>query len=138
MNPKILVAEDEPDILNLIAANLRSAGYEVLKAADGPSALATARNQSPQLIVLDLMLPGMPGLEVCRSLKADPLTACIPVVMLTAKAEEVDRIVGLELGADDYLTKPFSPRELVLRIKNVFMWPSGGRRSTSRRSRSNS
>ena len=119
MNPKILVADDEPDVLNLVSANLRAAGFEVLKAEDGSSALACARSQSPQLLVLDLMLPGMSGLEICRSLKADPVTSGIPIIMLTAKAEEVDRIVGLELGADDYVTKPFSPRELVLRIKSV-------------------
>ena len=119
MNPKILVAEDEPDILNLVVSNLRAAGYEVLKAEDGPSALAIARTHNPQLLVLDLMLPGMSGLEVCRALKGDPITARLPVIMLTAKAEEIDRIVGLELGADDYVTKPFSPRELVLRVKNI-------------------
>lgn len=119
MNPKILVADDEPDVLNLVSANLRAAGFEVLNAEDGPTALSLARSQPPNLLVLDLMLPGMSGLEVCRSLKADPVTSSIPIIMLTAKAEEVDRIVGLELGADDYVTKPFSPRELVLRVKNV-------------------
>jgi len=119
MNPKILVADDEPDVLNLVSANLRAAGFEVFKAEDGPSALASARTQPPHLLVLDLMLPGMSGLEVCRALKADPVTSSIPIIMLTAKAEEVDRIVGLELGADDYVTKPFSPRELVLRVKSV-------------------
>jgi len=119
MNPKILVADDEPDVLALLAANLRSAGFSVFTADDGPSALNIMRERTPNLLVLDLMLPGMSGLEVCRSLKANPATARIPIIMLTAKAEEVDRIVGLELGADDYITKPFSPRELVLRIKNV-------------------
>jgi len=119
MKVKILVAEDEPDVLNLVAANLRTAGFEVIKAEDGPSALAAAREYVPNLIVLDLMLPRMSGLEICRSLKGEPATAAIPIIMLTAKAEEVDRIVGLELGADDYVTKPFSPRELVLRIMNV-------------------
>lgn len=117
--PHILVAEDEPDMLHLVASNLRAAGFEVLKAEDGPSALAVARSRQPNLLVLDLMLPGMSGLEVCRALKSDPATARIPIIMLTAKAEEIDRIVGLELGADDYVTKPFSPRELVLRVKNV-------------------
>jgi two-component system phosphate regulon response regulator PhoB len=119
MNPKILVADDEPDVLNLVAANLRSAGFDVLLVEDGPAALAAVRKQAPQLLVLDLMLPGMSGLEICRTLKGDPSTVGIPIVMLTAKAEEVDRIVGLELGADDYVTKPFSPRELVLRVKSV-------------------
>ncbi len=119
MNPKVLVADDEPDVLNLVASNLRAAGFEAIKAEDGPSALAAARAHLPHLLVLDLMLPGMTGLEVCRILKSDPATAKIPIIMLTAKAEEVDRIVGLELGADDYVTKPFSPRELVLRVRSV-------------------
>ena len=119
MNPKILVADDEPDVLNLVTANLRAAGFDVLQAEDGPSALTAVREQAPGLLILDLMLPGMSGLEICRALKADPATATLPILMLTAKAEEVDRIVGLELGAEDYVTKPFSPRELVLRVKNV-------------------
>jgi DNA-binding response OmpR family regulator len=119
MNLKVLVAEDEPDVLNLVASNLRNAGFETFKAEDGPAALLAARTQSPNLVLLDLNLPGMSGLEVCRVLKSDPSTAKLPIIMLTAKAEEIDRIVGLELGADDYITKPFSPRELILRIKNV-------------------
>ena len=125
MNPKVLVAEDEPDVLNLVMSNLRGAGFDVFKAEDGPSALAAARSLVPNLMVLDLMLPGMPGLEVCKVLKADPATAKMPIIMLTAKAEEIDRIVGLELGADDYVTKPFSPRELVLRIKSVLRRSAG-------------
>ena len=116
---KILVAEDEQDVLNLVAANLKAAGYQVLKAEDGESALEQARNALPALVILDLMLPGMSGLEVCRVLKAESSTRGIPILMLTAKAEEVDRIVGLELGADDYVTKPFSPRELVLRVRSI-------------------
>jgi two-component system phosphate regulon response regulator PhoB len=116
---KILVAEDEPDVLNLLAGNLKTAGYQVLKAEDGESALEQARTAMPSLIVLDIMLPEMSGLEVCRVLKSQPSTRIIPVLMLTSKAEEVDRIVGLELGADDYVTKPFSPRELVLRIRSI-------------------
>ena len=115
---KILVAEDEPDMLSLVASNLSIAGYDVIKAADGPSALA-AMAELPSLLVLDLMLPGLSGLDICRTLKADSRTARVPIIMLTAKVEEVDRIVGLELGADDYITKPFSPRELVLRIKKI-------------------
>ena len=118
-NRKILVAEDEIDVLNLVATNLKSAGYTVLKAEDGESALEQARHAIPALIVLDLMLPGLSGLEVCKTLKSEAPTRLIPIIMLTAKAEEVDRIVGLELGADDYITKPFSPRELVLRVKSV-------------------
>jgi len=119
MNQKILVAEDEPDMLNLIASNLCMAGFEVVRAVNGPAVLTAMLAQLPSLLVLDLMLPGMSGLDVCRTLKADRSTAGVPIIMLTAKAEEVDRIVGLELGADDYVTKPFSPRELVLRVKSV-------------------
>ena len=118
-NKKILVAEDEVDVLNLIAINLKGAGFSVLKAADGPTAIEMARSSMPALIVLDLMLPGMSGLDICKALKSESATKLIPIIMLTAKAEEVDRIVGLELGADDYITKPFSPRELVLRVKSV-------------------
>jgi phosphate regulon transcriptional regulator PhoB len=118
-NKKILVAEDEVDVLNLVAMNLKSAGFNVLKAEDGPAALEVARTAFPALIVLDLMLPGMSGIDVCKVLKSESATKLIPIIMLTAKAEEVDRIVGLELGADDYITKPFSPRELVLRVKSV-------------------
>jgi two-component system phosphate regulon response regulator PhoB len=116
---KILVADDEADVLNLVCSNLKNAGYAVIKAEDGPTALKLARSENPLLIVLDLMLPGMSGIEVCKALKSDPAAERIPIVMLTAKAEEVDRILGLELGADDYITKPFSPRELVLRVNSV-------------------
>ncbi len=125
MSERILIADDEPDVLALIRSNLKSAGFTVATAEDGPGALAKARSQAPALIVLDLMLPGMSGLEVCRVLKSEPATARIPIVMVTAKAEEVDRIVGLELGADDYLTKPFSPRELVLRVKSILRRVAG-------------
>lgn len=118
-NKRILIADDEPDVLQLVSGNLKNAGYNVLKAEDGLSALMQARETLPALIVLDLMLPEMSGLEVCKVLKKEPATSQIPIIMLTAKAEEVDRIVGLELGADDYMTKPFSPRELVLRVKSV-------------------
>ena len=124
-NKKILVADDEPDVLHLVSLNLKNAGFNVIKAEDGVSALTKARETHPALIVLDLMLPEMSGLEVCKVLKKETLTAQIPIIMLTAKAEEVDRIVGLELGADDYLTKPFSPRELVLRVKSVLRRASG-------------
>ena len=118
-NKRVLVADDEPDVLNLVSLNLKGAGFTVLQAEDGLAALQQAKESLPALIVLDLMLPEMSGLEVCKVLKKDAQTAQIPVIMLTAKAEEIDRIVGLELGADDYITKPFSPRELVLRVKSV-------------------
>lgn len=116
---KILVVDDEPDALELISFNLKSSGYEVATAADGDAALKKARDLQPALIILDLMLPEVDGLEVCKILRRDPRTATVPILMLTAKAAEVDRVLGLELGADDYVTKPFSPRELVLRVKNL-------------------
>ncbi len=119
MKPKVLVVDDEPDALELVAFNLKSAGMEVTTAADGAEALKKARSVIPNVIVLDLMLPEVEGTEVCKILRRDPKTASIPIVMLTAKAAETDRVVGLELGADDYVTKPFSPRELILRVKRL-------------------
>lgn len=118
-HPKILVVDDEPDAVELISFNLQSAGFRVVAAEDGAAALRRARSTLPDLIVLDVMLPEIDGLEVCKLLRRDPATAEIPIVMLTAKAAEVDRILGLELGADDYVTKPFSPRELILRIRKL-------------------
>ncbi len=117
--PKILVVDDEPDAIELIKFNLKNAGYDVLTAADGDEALKKARAHSPDLIVLDVMLPEVDGLEVCKILRRDPRISATPIIMLTAKAAEIDRVLGLELGADDYVTKPFSPRELVLRIKRL-------------------
>jgi two-component system phosphate regulon response regulator PhoB len=117
--PKILVVDDEPDAVELIAFNLKAAGHEVITATEGQEALKKARTFAPDLIVLDLMLPEVDGLEVCKILRRDPATSPIPIIMLTAKAAEIDRVLGLELGADDYITKPFSPRELVLRVKNL-------------------
>lgn len=117
--PKILVVDDEPDVLDLVEFNLKGSGFEVITASDGEGALRQARAQFPDLIILDLMLPEVDGLEVCKILRRDPSTAGIPVIMVTAKATEIDRILGLELGADDYVTKPFSPRELVLRVKGL-------------------
>lgn len=119
MPKRILVVDDEPDVLDLVAGNLRRAGFEVVAAGDGREALEKVRREAPALIVLDVMLPGLAGTEVCKALKRDASTAAIPIIMLTARAEEIDRVVGLELGADDYVTKPFSPRELVLRIQSV-------------------
>jgi two-component system phosphate regulon response regulator PhoB len=116
---KILIIEDETDVADLLTLNLRKAGYRVSTAADGASGLQKARDDRPDFIVLDLMLPKMSGLEVCRILKGDAATSQTPILMLTAKAEEIDRIVGLEFGADDYVTKPFSPREIVLRIRAI-------------------
>ena len=119
MSERILVVEDEPDIVELVSYNLRQAGMAVEAAEDGEAALEMAEQSQPNLIILDLMLPGIDGLEVCRLLKQRVSVRDIPVLMLTSKAEEVDRIVGLELGADDYVVKPFSPRELVLRVKAI-------------------
>src|SRR5205809_1306947 len=116
---KILVVEDESDVADLLTLNFRKAGFRISTAADGASGLQKAREDRPDFIVLDLMLPKMSGLEVCKILKNDTATSHIPIIMLTAKAEEIDRIVGLEFGADDYVTKPFSPREILLRIKAI-------------------
>lgn len=115
----VLIVDDEPTIAELIEFNLHKAGYRVLKADNGHTAIQLVRSDKPDLIILDLMIPGIDGMEVCRKLKGQQHTASIPIIMLTAKNEEVDKIVGLELGADDYMTKPFSPRELVARVKAV-------------------
>jgi two-component system phosphate regulon response regulator PhoB len=115
----ILVIDDEQDVIDMLTLSLSKAGLRVRSATDGVDGLTKARQEQPTLIVLDLMMPKMPGLEVCKLLKTDPVTQAIPVIMLTAKAEEIDRVLGLEIGADDYVTKPFSPRELSLRIGAV-------------------
>jgi two-component system phosphate regulon response regulator PhoB len=119
MAETILIVDDEADVCELLAYQCQKAGFRAATAADGRAALEKARQMLPSLLVLDLMLPGMEGGEVCRTLKADPRTRHIPILMLTARAEEVDRVLGLELGADDYVTKPFSPREVILRIKSI-------------------
>lgn len=116
MSAQILVVDDEPSIVNVLAYNLKRAGYQVLVARDGNEALAQARQARPDLVILDLMLPGLDGLEVCRILRRE---RDVPVIMLTARDAEIDRVVGLELGADDYVVKPFSVRELMARVKNV-------------------
>ena len=116
---RILVVEDEPDLRQVLSYNLRDAGHDVSTAAEGRKGLALAAQERPDLVLLDLMLPDMSGLEVCRTLKGDALTRDIPVVMLTARGEEIDRVVGFELGADDYVVKPFSIRELLLRLRAV-------------------
>jgi phosphate regulon transcriptional regulator PhoB len=114
---KVLVVEDETDIRELIRYNLEQEGFAVEEAADGVQALDRIARRAPDLVVLDLMLPGMSGLEICRKIRATPQTASLPILIATAKATEVDRVLGLELGADDYVVKPFSPRELVARVK---------------------
>jgi len=114
---KVLVVDDEKDITALVAYHLEREGFRVLQAHDGLQALELVKRERPHLLVLDLMLPHLSGLDVCRRLRKDPDTARLPILMLTAKAEETDKILGLELGGDDYLTKPFGPRELVARVK---------------------
>lgn len=120
MSHKILVVDDEQDILKLLKHNLGKAGFDVISAGDGPQAIEAAGKELPDLVVLDIMLPNMDGTEVLKVLKRDPLTGKIPVIMLTARGEEIDRIIGLELGADDYMIKPFSVKELLLRV-NVLL-----------------
>lgn len=115
----ILIVEDERDLAELAAFNLEKEGYRTIVALDGPSGLEAIRESAPDLILLDLMLPGIMGMEICKLVKKDERTAHIPIIMLTAKGEEIDRVVGFEVGADDYVVKPFSSRELLLRIKAV-------------------
>ncbi len=117
--PKILVIEDEPDILEVLQYNLEREGHKVIACRNGEQGLSRIRTDNPDLVILDLMLPGMDGVEVCRQVKSDPVTRGIPIIMVTAKAEESDIVLGLGIGADDYLAKPFSPRELVARVKVV-------------------
>ncbi len=122
-NEKILVVDDEEDILELVSYNLSKEGFKVSISTSGESGLENARDLKPDLMVLDIMLPGMNGLDVCRKLKSSPETSAIPVIMLSAKGEEADIVTGLELGADDYLTKPFSPRILLARVRAVLRRP---------------
>ncbi len=117
--PKILVIEDESDILEVIQYNLEREGHKVIACRNGEQGLSRIRTDNPDLVILDLMLPGMDGVEVCRQVKSDPITRAIPVIMVTAKAEESDIVLGLGIGADDYIAKPFSPKELIARVKVV-------------------
>src|SRR5512143_562320 len=126
MPEKVLVVDDEKDLVELLDYNLKKEGYTVLTTGDGLEALKLAAREPPHLVVLDIMLPGMQGLDVLKTLKKKPETALTPVIFLTAKSEELDKVLGLELGADDYLTKPFSPRELVARCKAVLRRYSSG------------
>ncbi len=128
---KILVVEDEPDILEMVRYNLDQAGLDVETAEDAERALQSVQEILPDLIILDLMLPGIDGLDMCRQIKQDARTRHIPILMLTARKEEVDRIVGLELGADDYVVKPFSPRELVLRAQAILRRSQGSSQSAT-------
>ncbi len=119
----ILIIEDEKNIVELLKYNLEESGFRILKALRGDEGLQIAQKQKPDLILLDLMLPGLDGIEICKILKNNSASANIPIIMLTAKGEEADKVIGLELGADDYMTKPFSPRELVARVKAVLRRP---------------
>src|SRR6266404_6456242 len=117
---RVLIVDDDPDIQRLVSYNLGQAGFEVTAAANGRKAIESVQKQPPDLIILDLMLPDIDGMEVCRTLRQRDNSRRIPIIMLTARGEEIDRVIGFELGADDYVAKPFSPRELVLRVKSIF------------------
>jgi two-component system, OmpR family, alkaline phosphatase synthesis response regulator PhoP len=125
MTRTILIVDDEPAIVQIARDYLDRAGFRVVTAGDGASALRLARAERPSLLVLDLMLPGMDGLDVTRALRQDPATRTLPIIMLTARVDEADRLIGLELGADDYMSKPFSPRELVARVRAVLRRSEG-------------
>ena len=116
---RVLIVDDDPDIQKLVGYNLTQAGFEIAGAASGRKALESVQKQPPDIIVLDIMLPDIDGMEVCRTLRQRDTSRRIPIIMLTARGEEIDRVIGFELGADDYVAKPFSPRELVLRIKSI-------------------
>ena len=117
---RVLIVDDDPDIRRLVSYNLSQAGFDIATAGTGRQALETVQKQPPDLIILDLMLPDVDGMEVCRTLRQRDNSRRIPIIMLTARGEEIDRVIGFELGADDYVMKPFSPRELVLRVKSIF------------------
>jgi len=119
MRERVLVVDDEPDVRMLLRTNLRAGGFDVLEASNGAEGLAIAKHELPTVIILDLMMPEMNGIEVCRALRKHPPTSRIPILMLTAKTTEEDKVAGFEVGADDYVTKPFSPREVVLRVRAV-------------------
>ena len=125
MTKTILIVDDESKIVQICRDYLTAAGFKVISVETGPLGLAAARRDRPDLMVLDLMLPGLDGLDVCRCLRQDALLKDIPIIMLTARVEETDKLIGLELGADDYITKPFSPRELVARVRTVLRRASG-------------
>jgi len=119
MRDRVLVVEDEKDVREMLRLNLKAGGFDVLEAHNGAEGLAIAKAELPSVVILDLMMPEMSGMEVCRALRRNPATSRIPILMLTAKSTEVDKVAGLEVGADDYVTKPFSPRELLLRVRAV-------------------
>ncbi len=116
---KILVVDDEKDIIELIEYNLKKEGFSVIQAYDGEAAVSIAKKQQPDLLILDLMLPRMNGIDVCKAIRANPATVDLPIIMLTAKTDESDKVLGLEIGADDYITKPFSVKELIARVRTI-------------------
>ena len=124
---RVLIVDDDPDILRLVSYNLKQAGFDAVTATTGRKALETVQDRPPDLIILDVMLPDVDGMEVCRTLRGHDNSRRIPILMLTARGEEIDRVVGFELGADDYVMKPFSPRELVLRVKSILRRTHTGR-----------
>jgi DNA-binding response OmpR family regulator len=127
MPATVLIVDDEKDVVELVRYHAEKAGLACLSAGDGPAALRLVRERRPDLVILDLLLPGLDGFDVCRQLRRDAATADLPIIMLTARADEVDRVVGLEVGADDYVVKPLSPRELIARIKAVLRRVHGER-----------
>lgn len=129
---KILIVDDEKDIADLISYNLEREGFATIKAFDGGKVLAVVKSQKPDLIILDLMLPGMNGLDICKGIRANPQTAALPVIMLTAKSDELDKIIGLEIGADDYITKPFSVKELVARVRALLRRVQEGKQQSAK------
>jgi two-component system alkaline phosphatase synthesis response regulator PhoP len=126
---KILIVDDEEDIAELVSYNLTKDGFVTVKAHGGEAALRKIRLEKPDLLILDLMLPGMSGLDICKAVRSNPQTASLPIIMLTAKADEVDKIIGLEIGADDYMTKPFSVKELVARVRSILRRVQEGSKS---------
>jgi phosphate regulon transcriptional regulator PhoB len=130
--PKVLIIDDEKDIVELIAYNLENERFSVLKAFDGEAALRMIKSKKPDLAILDLMLPGMSGIDVCKAVRANPEISDLPIIMLTAKTDEVDKIIGLELGADDYMTKPFSVKELMARVRTVLRRSQDAKKSPAK------
>ena len=129
---KILIVDDEPDIVELVSYNLAREGFSTVKAHDGEAALGKVRTEKPDLVILDLMLPGIGGLDICKKIRANPETSLLPIIMLTAKGDEVDKIIGLEIGADDYMTKPFSVKELIARVRTVLRRVEEGKKPSAR------
>lgn len=129
---KILIVDDEPDIVELVSYNLEREGFATVKAHDGEAALRKVRIEKPDLLILDLMLPGIGGLDICKTIRANPEISSLPIIMLTAKTDEVDKILGLEIGADDYMTKPFSVKELVARVRTILRRVQEGKKPSAK------